>query len=102
MCRECEVRDRFDLEAVGRVFDQSFHAKAIETYWKNKRLFKNLLVMMGGFHLLMIPLGVIGSRVGEAGLKELAIQSEVVAKGLIDKVLNGKNYNRAVRFYEIT
>ena len=58
--------------------------------------------MTGGFHLLMIPLGVIGARFSEAGLEELAIQSEVVAKGSIDKVLDGKNYNRAVRFYKTT
>ena len=67
------------------------HAKAMEVCWKNKGLFKNLLVMMGGFRLLIMVLGVIGSRFGESGLKELAIQSEVVAEGSIDKVLNGKN-----------
>ena len=101
LCGGCEIRDRRNLETVSCVFDQSFYAKAIEIYWKNKGLFKNLQVMMGGFHLLIIPLGVIGSRLSEAGLKELAIQSEVVAKGSIDKVLNGKNYNRAVRFCKI-
>ena len=37
--------------------------------------------MMGGFHLLMMPLGVIGLRSGEAGLQEVAIQFEVVADG---------------------
>ena len=58
--------------------------------------------MMGGFHLLMMLLGVIGSRFGEEGLKELAIQSEVVAKSSIDKVLNGKNNNIAVQFHKIT
>ena len=47
--------------------------------------------MMGGFRLLIMVLGVIGSRFGESGLKELEIQSEVVAEGSIDKVLNGKN-----------
>ena len=59
-------------------------------------------VIIGGFHLFML-LGVISSRFGGAGLKELAIQSEVVAEGSIDsdKVLNGKNYNRAVQFHKI-
>ena len=32
----------------------------------------------------------------------IAIQSEVVAEGSIDKVLNGKNHNRVVRFHKIT
>ena len=87
LCRGCEIRDRLNLEAVACVFDQSFYAKAMELYWNNKGLFKNLLVMMGGFHLLAMLLGVIGSRFGEANLQKLAIQSEAVAEGSIDKVL---------------
>ena len=101
MCRGCEIKDRLELEAVVCVFDQSFYAKAAEVYWKNKELFKDLLIMLGGFHLLMTLLGIIGTRFGEAGLKELAVQSEVVAEGSIDKVLTGKNYNRAVRLHKI-
>ena len=69
LCRGCEIRDRLNLEAVACVFDQSFYAKTMEVYWKSKGLFKNLLVMMGCFHLLMMLLGVIGLRFGEAGLK---------------------------------
>ena len=53
--------------------------------------------MMGGFHLLMMLLGVIGTRFGDAGLRELAIESDVIADGSIEKVLNGKNYNRSLR-----
>ena len=50
----------------------------------------------------MMLLGMISLRFGEACLKELVIQSEVVAEGSTDKVLNGKNYNRAIRFHKIT
>ena len=95
LCRGCEIKDRLELEAVVCVFDQSFYAKAAEVYWKNKELFKDLLIMLGGFHLLMTLLGIIGTRFGEA------VQSEVVAEGSIDKVLTGKNYNRAVRLHKI-
>ena len=101
LCRGCEIKDRLELEAVVCVFDQSFYAKAAEVYWKNKELFKDLLIMLSGFHLLMTLLGIIGTRFGKAGLKELAVQSEVVAEGSIDKVLTGKNYNRAVRLHKI-
>ena len=72
LCRECEIRDRLNLEAVACVSDQSIYAKAVEVYWKNKGCFINLLVMMGDFHLLMMLLDVIVSRFG-TGLKELAV-----------------------------
>ena len=57
--------------------------------------------MMGGFHLLMMLLGIIGHRFGDAGLEELGVESDVVAGGSIEKVLSGKNYNRAIRMHKI-
>lgn len=40
--------------------------------------------MMVGFHLFLMLLGVIGSRFGHAGLREVAVQSDVVAEGSDD------------------
>ena len=85
LSRGCEIRDRLQLKAVACVFDQAFYAKAMEVYWKHETLFDGLVVMMGGFHLLMMLLGVIGSRFGDAGIRELAVQSDVVAEGSMDK-----------------
>ena len=102
LCRGCEIRDRLQLKTVACVFDQAFYAKAAEVYWKHKEVFKGLLLMMGGFHLLMMLMGVIGNRFGDAGLKEIAVESDIVAEGSIDKVLSGKHYNRAVRLHKIT
>ena len=39
--------------------------------------------MMGGFYLIMMLLGVIGTRCGDAGLRELAIESDAIAEGSI-------------------
>ena len=35
---------------------------------------------------------VTGSPFGDAGLRELAVQSDVVAEGSVDEALNGKQY----------
>jgi len=45
-------------------------------------------------------LGVIGSRFRDAGRRELAVQNDIVAKVSVDKTLNGKRYNRAVRLHK--
>ena len=63
-------------------------------------MFENLVIMLGGFHLLMMLLGVMGIRFDDAGLREIAIQNEVVAEGSMEKVLEGKNYNRPVRLHK--
>ena len=49
----------------------------------------------------MMLLGIIGTLYGDAGLRELAVQSEVLAEGSIERVLEDKNYNRAVRLHKM-
>ena len=68
----------------------------MEVHWKHKTLFDGVVVMMGSFHLLMMLLEVIG----DAGIRELAVQSDVVAESSIDKVISVKHYNRAVRLHK--
>ena len=57
---------------------------------------------MGGFHLIMMLLGVIGTRFGDASLRELAIESDAIADGSIERVLNDKNYNSSLRLHKIS
>ena len=66
LCRASEIHYRLHLKGVACVFDQSFYAKAMEVSWTNRQLFKHLIIRMGGFHLLMMLLGVIGTRFGDA------------------------------------
>ena len=101
LSRGCKVRDRLQLKAVACVFDQAFFAKAMKVYWKNQGLFNGLVVMIGGFHLLIMLLGIICCRFGDAGLRERAVKNDVVAEGSMEKVLSGKHYNRAVRLHKI-
>ena len=46
-------------------------------------------------------MAVIGKRDGDAGLKDLAVESGVIAEGPITGVLDGKKYNRAVRLHKL-
>ena len=58
--------------------------------WKNEESFFSLFLMMETFHVLLMSLGVIGARFKDAGMRDLYIQSEIVAEGSIDSVLKGK------------
>eukprot|EP00794_Sanderia_malayensis_P002198 gene2198-2503_t len=71
LCRGMEIKHRLTLKVVICVFDQAFYAKAVEVQWKNKDVFKDLVLMLGGFHLLMMYLGILGCRCGDAGLREI-------------------------------
>ena len=49
----------------------------------------------------MMCLGIIGKKFSDAGLKDLSIQSDVVATGSVDKAFSGKMYNRSARAHKI-
>ena len=63
LCRRCEIRD-LTLKQLCVYLTNHFMQKQ----WRFTGGRRDLLVMMGGFHLLMMLLGVIGLRFGEAGL----------------------------------
>ena len=46
-------------------------------------------------------MSIIGKRFKDAGLRDLAVESEVIAEGSVDGVLDGRKYNRAVRFHKL-
>ena len=46
-------------------------------------------------------LSIIGKRFGDAGLRDLAVESGVIAEGSIDAVLCGREYNREVRLHKL-
>ena len=52
---------------------------------------------MGGFHIPINFLPVIGKICAESGLKDLLVESGVHAAGSTSALLAGKQYNRGVR-----
>ena len=64
-------------------------------------MFKGVLPRMGMFHTICTLFRIIGKRYADAGLKDLCIESGVIAEGSIAGVLEGRKYNRAVRFNKL-
>ena len=56
---------------------------------------------MVAFHTIGTLLGIIGKRFQDAGLRDICIESGVIAEGSVSSVLEGKRYNRAVRFHKL-
>ena len=83
------------------VFDQALYAKAVEIVWKDTEKFQPIVLRMGVFHTLCNMLSIIGKRFKDAGLKDLAVESGVIAEGSISGVLEGRKYNRAVRLHKL-
>lgn len=77
-------------------FDQPLYWKANEIlHSTTDPKLKNVVVRLGGFHLIMSFLGSIGQIMDGSGLKELF--SVFYASASVDKMLAGHAYSRAVR-----
>ena len=46
-------------------------------------------------------MAVIGQCFSAAGLRDIVIESKVIAEESVEKILSGKHYNRAVRFHKL-
>jgi hypothetical protein len=101
MCRAIKITESLRLVSIVCVFDQAIYSKALEIKWKGKEKFKNCVFMMGLFHMLMMYMHILRKRFADAGLRDVLIQSNVVAEGSVDKALVGKMYNRGVRMYKL-
>ena len=58
-------------------------------------------VGMGAFHMICNFLVSIEKRYKDTGLMDIAVESAVIAKGLIEVVLEGRQYNRTVKIHKI-
>lgn len=68
-------------------------------------MFSNVILRLGGFHLLMNYLGAVGKIMAATGLKDLFVEGKLLLDGTANKVLNGKSYyqglNAHLRVYEV-
>ena len=98
-----KIARKLDVKVVG-VFDQALHAKVIDKLYYNGKMKKKMhtkIVGMGAFHSICNFLVTIGKRFKYTGLRDIAVESAVIAEGLIEVVLAGRQVNRAVRIHKI-
>lgn len=82
-------------------FDQPLYKKAREILaFTSEPLLENVIVRLGGFHLLMSFLGCIGYIMAGSGLKE--VLSLIYAPVSVEKMLSGHAYCRAIRGHLLT
>ena len=89
------------LDKIVVVFDQALYAKAAEIVWKHREKYQKVILRLGVFHTIGTMLSIIGKRFQDAGLKDLCIEANLVAEGSVARVLEGRQYNRAVRVHKI-
>ena len=82
-------------------FDLAIYVKAKEIQWRLRQEFESMVIRMGGFHIAMNYLAVLGKKYQSSGIEDLLIESGMYGSSTTSILLKGKSYNRGVRAHKI-
>ena len=83
-------------------FDLAIYSKAKEIQWRVPEDFKDTILRLGGFHVALNYLAVIGKMfVWCSGLYDIMMDSGIYGSHAASVLLQGKSYNRGVRAHKI-
>lgn len=83
-------------------FDQAIYYKAKELQWHKPADTNNLIVRLGGFHITMNFLKIIGQFVANSGICDVWLESGLYGQSTVDGILAGKKFNKAIRAHKLT
>ena len=81
--------------------DETIYSKREEIQWRSPTKFDDVILRLGGFHIALNFLGVIGTKYAGSHLEDIIIESGVYGNNSIKKILKGKTYNHGVRAQKI-
>ena len=95
------IEESLDLKEIVCVLDQALYAEAADIAWKHRGKFQSIVLRMGVFHTICNFLGIIGKRFLDAWLRDVAVESEIIMEGSVDRVLSGHYYNRGILLHNL-
>ena len=82
--------------------DQALFCKFVERKWAIPEYQKKLVIQLGGLHISMCFLKVIGNHMIGSGLVEAWVESGLLGPNASKHVMYGKAYERAMHAHKIT
>ena len=61
--------------------------------------YKDVILCLGGFHIVQNFLGLIGFLMRESGIEDLLVAAAICGCGTANKVMAGKDYYKMVRYH---
>ena len=82
-------------------FDLAIYTKAKQIQMKFPDEFSDTIIRLGGFHIVLNYLSLLGKKFHSSGLDDLLIESGVYAAGTTSALMKGKSYNRGIRAHKL-
>lgn len=98
-------RCKYISESMGQqymvvTFDQALYCKAKEIVWFKQAEFRNTIIRLGSFHIIMNFMKAIGQHLEGSGLK-VWVKSGVFGDTTAGKMMDGDAYNKAVHGHKL-
>ena len=101
LTRSVQIQKELSLPSIVCVFDQALYAKVAEVVWAHQDKFSSVVLCLGVFHTVCTLLRIIGRRFADAGLRDVFVETGIVAQGSVSAVLEGRHYNRGMRAHKL-
>ena len=82
-------------------FDLAIYVKAKQIQMKFPEEFSDTVIRLGGFHIALNFLSLLGKKFHCSGLEDLLIESGVYAAGTTLALMKGKSYNKGIRAHKL-
>ena len=64
-------------------------------------MFDDMVIRLGGMHILLTFQAVIGKMFAETGFEDLLVESNVYGSNTVSRIMQGKAYNRGIRAHKL-
>ena len=100
--RVFHVATSMEQQHVVLTVDEALYRKLLELKWSVEEYKDMIIPCLGGLHIAMNFLGVIGRHMSESGLSELWIGCDLLGSNAAQHIMAGKGYTRAIRTHRLT
>ena len=100
--RSMVIAKHFNQEHVVITVDQALFCKLMELKWSVPEYLDKLFPRLGGLHIAMNFMKVIGDHMDGSGLEEIWVESGILGPGTVKQVMCGKAYNKGLRCHKLS
>ena len=95
--------DMIEDLAIPHVFvhsDEAVYSKLCHILWKNTELYKDVILLMGGFHQLRVMQKIIYKKYHCRDMRQWCVDAGTIAKGSSEQAFEGRHYYRSMRVHK--
>ena len=101
LLRISDAAKKKNMPFVQVVGDQPVYAFIVELKNENPSIFKQILPVLGSFHIQLSFMSAIYKRIQGSNIEDLLSDAGLITSGSVHKALKGKHYYQALRLYEL-